>query len=60
MGALKALDKSEKAAEEEGKPPSKAASERRAALLAALGWRHWAAYERARAGLRFPDSFPPF
>lgn len=59
MGALKALEKSEKAAEDEGKAPRKEAAEQRAALFGALGWRHWAAYERAWLRARFPGAFPP-
>jgi hypothetical protein len=59
VGALKALDKSEKAAEDDGKPPKKEASEQRAALMRRLGWGHWARYEEARARVRFPGAYPP-
>ena len=58
-GALKALDKAEKNAEDDGKAPRKEAAEQRAALLARLGWAHWAAYEKARMRVRFPGAFPP-
>jgi hypothetical protein len=58
VGALKALDKAEKAAEDEGKPARRAAAEQRAALLARLGWQHWSEYELARA--RVPAAYPPF
>jgi hypothetical protein len=59
VGALKALEKSEKAAEDDGKPPRREAAEQRVALLEQLGWGHWAAYERARLPGRFPAGFPP-
>jgi hypothetical protein len=59
VGALKALEKSEKAAEDDGKPPRREAAEQRVALLEQLGWGHWAAYERARLPGRFPAAFPP-
>lgn len=59
MGALKALDKAEKAGEDDGKPPKKEASDQRAALMGRLGWHHWARYEAARTRLRFPGAFPP-
>ena len=59
MGALKALDKAEKAAEDDGKPPKKDVAEQRAALMSRLGWAHWARYEAARTRLRFPGAFPP-
>jgi hypothetical protein len=60
VGALKALEKSEKAAEDDGKAPRKEAAEQRVELLEKLGWGHWAEYEKARLRVRFPGSYPLF
>ncbi len=40
--------------------PDRGLLERRAALLAELGWRHWQEYEQQWLLIRFPAEYPPF
>ncbi len=41
-------------------PDDRGLQEMKIALLKELGWKHWAARERAWLAIRFPSAYPPF